>query len=232
MLISNCQFLYADFSIGLILLVSNCIVTHCDFNIWGGTNVYTGQVNPFPTNTPNTVGYNGSVGIFCSGTPDFNVVVVDNNYNGNTNLVPSANNPFGYVNTSESDGFGPDGFVNFQSGGNYFIARNHILNNRLEGVQLSAGPSAIVGNTFYTLYNDASCCAFALNAIGFASALGNNVTNRSTCVIGNVVYGGRNGYSSQGEASVPLYARKLLRQLPDPLPELPGVVSRCVGQPG
>jgi hypothetical protein len=203
-LISNCQFFYANISIGLISADQNCLVTHCDFDAWGGTNVYTGATNNPPT--PNTTGYGGSVGIFCSGNPDYNVNILENTYNGNTNLVASTNNPFGYVNTNGSQLVAPDGFVYFQSGGNYFIARNTILNYELEAVQLSSGPNAVVGNTYNTLVNDGGCCALANNAGPFQAVLGTNVINHSTCFIGNSVYGGRNGCSPQNEVSTPLYS--------------------------
>ncbi len=202
LLISNCQFLYGDFSVGLLYNLSNCLVTHCDFTVWGGSNVYTGATNNYPTNTPNTWNEDEGVGIFCAGTPDHNVVIADNNYNGNSTLVPSANNPWGYVGTNVGQRVGPDGFVNFQSGGNYFIARNTIVNNSLEAVQLSGGPSAVVGNTFASLANDPSCCAFAFNASGFMATTGTAV-DHSACFIGNSVNGGRNGISPQGEVNTP-----------------------------
>lgn len=199
--ISNCQFLYSDYSIGLSYNVSDCLITHCDFTIWGGTNFYTRATNNYPTNTPNTASYSGSVGIFSPATADYNVIVVDNTYIGNTNLVPSTANPFGYVSTNDSELLGPDGFINFQGGGNYFIARNVISNNNLEGVQFSAGPSSVVGNAFGTLINSGSTCALCLTRSGDFGALGANAINSSTCFIGNSVFGGRQGQSSAGESA-------------------------------
>jgi hypothetical protein len=206
LLFTNCQFLYGNVSILIEADVSNCLITHCDFNIWGGSNIYTGATNNPPTNTLNTAGHSGSVGIFCSGTPSYNINILENTYNGNTNLVPNTNNPFGYVSTNSTQVLAPDGFVYFQSGGNYFIARNTILNYALEAVQLSAGPNSVVGNTYNTLISAGACCAVAVNNGGFEGLTGFDALNYSTCFIGNSVYGGRNGNSFQGEGSVPVYA--------------------------
>jgi hypothetical protein len=196
-LISNCQFLYGDVSIGIVYYVSNCLISHCDFKIWGGSNVYTGAVNNPPN--PNTTNYNGSVGIFCAGSPDYNVNILENTYNGNTNLVPNPNNPFGYASTNLYQfNLAPDGFVYFQCGGNIFIARNTILNYNFEGVQVVGGPNSVVGNTLYTLVSGLSCCALAVNQGGFGGLLGTNPITFSTCFVGNQVYGGRNGESPQG----------------------------------
>jgi hypothetical protein len=203
-LISNCQFLYGNVSIGILACNKNCLISHCDFKVYGGTNVYTGATNNFLTNTPHTIGYNGSVGIFCIGSPDYNVNILENTYNGNTNLVPNNSNPFGYASANAAQLLAPDGFVNFQSGGNYFIARNTILNYELEAVQLSAGPSAVVGNTFNTVVSGGACCALANNASPFPGATGTSAINYSTCFIGNSVYGGRNGSSPQGEQNNPV----------------------------
>jgi hypothetical protein len=205
-LITNCQFLFGDFSITFGGYASNCLISHCDFNVWGGTNVYTGATNSSPANTPNTTGFYGSVGIFGDGTPDYNINILDNTYNGNTNLAPDTNNPFGYVSTNATQMLAPNGFVYFQSGGNYFIARNTILNYELEGVQLSGGPSSVVGNTYYTLVSVGACCALAMNAAWTLAVIGTNAINYSACFIGNSVYGGRNGQSPQGQGnSMPVY---------------------------
>jgi len=198
-LITNCQFLYGSFSIGLIYFVQNCLINHCNFNVFGGTNVYTGATNSFLTNTPHSTGYDGSVGIFCSGSPDYNINVLENTYNGNTNLVPNTNNPFGYASTNTYQLLAPDGFVYFQSGGNYFIARNTILNYELEAVQLGAGPNSVVGNTFNTVVSGGSCCALVMNASGFPAVVGTTAINYYTCFIGNSVYGGRNGAVQSGQ---------------------------------
>jgi hypothetical protein len=206
LVVSNCQFLYGNYALGLLYAMSNCVVTHCDFNIWGSSNVFTGLTNNYPTNTPNTINGDGGVGIFCSGAPDYNLVIVDNYYNGNTNLVRSANNPFGYVTTNTQERVGPDGFVFFQSGGNYFVARNTILNYSLEAVQISSGPSAVVGNSFATLASNPSCCAMAFNASAWDGAAGSNALNHVLSFIGNSVYGGRNGISPQGEETAPWLA--------------------------
>jgi hypothetical protein len=203
LLFTNCQFLYGDVSIMVPDAVSNCLVTHCDFNIWGGANVYTGATNNSPTNTLHTTSYNGSLGILGSATPVYNFNILENTYNGNTNLAPSPGNPFGYVSTSGSQLLAPDGFVWFPGGGNFFIARNAIFNYGLEGIQLGAGPNAVVGNTYDTLISDGSCCALAAYGAGNMGLTGTAAINYSTCFIGNQVYGGRNGESSQGTPGLP-----------------------------
>ena len=198
LLVTNCRFQFADYCIILSSCLSNYMVTHCDFDIWGGSNVYTGTVNQAPTNTPNTVGYRGSVGIFGDGSPVYNVSIVENTYNGNTNLVPNPNNPNGYVNTNFYQYVAPDGFVYFQSGGNFFIARNIISNNALEAVQLNAGPNSVVANQFGTLANDPSCCALSDFNGGWQGLTGFDPANYSTCFIGNEVVGDRFGVRAYG----------------------------------
>jgi hypothetical protein len=184
--------------------ISNCLITHCDFNIWGGENIYTGATNAYPTNTPNTTPWNGSVGIFCSGCR--NVNILENTYNGNTNLVPSTNNSFGYVNTNGFQHVAPDGFAWLESGGNYFVARNSISNYELEGIAVDAGPNSVVGNTYYTLVSDGACCALNSICNSTAGLTGFDPINNVTCFIGNSVHGGRNGESPQGENSNPSYS--------------------------
>lgn len=230
-LITNCQFLYGTFPIGLVFYVQNCLITHCDFNIFGGTNVFTGAVNNSPTNTPNTIGYFGSVGIFCSEGPDANVNVIENNYNGNTNLLLSTIN----LVTNSSEIVAPDGFVYFQSGGNYFIARNTILNYALEGVQLVGGPCAVTGNTYDTTISQLACCALAGYSSAYAGASGTSAVNYSICFIGNQVNGGRFGESPQGTGSTPLNSlnfsgNKLALYPPLPVSDYPGAaveVQNC-----
>jgi hypothetical protein len=170
------------------------------------------------------------VAVFGTGTPDYNVTVLDNIYNGNTNLLPSTNNSFGYVSTNSSSLIAPDGFVFFQSGGNYFVARNTILNNQLEGVQMSAGPSSVVGNTYSSLVSCGSGCALALNNGGFKALGGYNANNYSACFIGNSVYGGRNGNSPQGQGTNPVYClnfsgNELTLYPPFPQGDYPGAAA-------
>ena len=64
-------------------------------------------------------------------------------------------------------------------------------------MQVSGGPNAVVGNTYYTLISQPCCCALAANMGGFGGLIGTNAANFSTCFIGNQVYGGRNGQSPQ-----------------------------------
>lgn len=199
--ISNCQFIHADFAISLLAYVSNCVISHCDFQMWGGTNVYTGFTNNAPTNTPNTAPYVGGVAIIGYGATNLNINILDNTYNGNTNLVPSKADAFGYVNTNNFQYVAPDGFVNLMSGGNVFIARNLIRNNSLEGIQFAAGPNSVVGNVFDTLANDTSCCALCDANGGWPGVAGFGLLSYSTCFIGNYVHGGRNGQSLQGSSA-------------------------------
>jgi hypothetical protein len=180
-LITNCQFLYGNYPILILATgVSNVLVRSCQFNMWGGSNT----------------GF-GNVAFFGQG---INFVVIENTFNGNanipltdlaaTNFSAVSTNP--YYNTWGS----PSGFVFFQEGGNFCVARNTILNNSLEGVQINAGPSAVVGNTFQTVISDGSCCALALG--GDPSGVSSEVNAISTCFIGNSVYGGRTGVEPQG----------------------------------
>jgi hypothetical protein len=179
-LVTNCQFLDADRSIVIPLCVSNVMVRACNFipcggmDTWGDTNVYTGQTN-----------FTVQVGIYGRGGTNFNLVVLENTYNGNILLTN--------ITTNTTDWFAPNGFVWFQGEGNAFIARNFITNNALEAVQLNAGPNSVAGNTFYTLVSDGSCCA--LNAFngGQSGLTGTSFVNYSTCFVGNSVYGGRHG---------------------------------------
>jgi hypothetical protein len=204
-LITNCQFLYGPISIALQGSVSNMLVSHCDFIASGGTNTFTGATNYSPTNNVNTVGFEGSVGIFGSGSPQYNINILENTYNGNANLVPSTNTPFGYVTANNTQHVAADGMVYIQGGGNFFIARNSISNYQLEGIQLGAGPSSVVGNTYDTVVSDSSCCALAVYGSGWLAATGSNSINYSTCFVGNQVYGGRNGLSPQGATTSPYF---------------------------
>jgi hypothetical protein len=223
-LITNCKFLYSDVAIGIVYYVSNCLIIHCDFTMWGGSNTYTGLANGYPTNTLNTYPLIGGEGIFCSAAPDFNVAIVENTYNGNSNLAPSTNNPFGYVNSTEDQVTSQGGFVWLQGGGNYFIARNNILNYSLEGVQLNAGPSTVVGNSFNTVVNNDSCCALSLNA-GEFGVLGSNPLTFSTCLIGNQVLGGRHAFAKQTEGITSVNALTISGNVANVYPALPALSS-------
>jgi hypothetical protein len=171
-LITNCQFLYGWNPVTLNGAVSNVMVRACDFNMWGGSNTNFGNV--------------GILGI------GFNFVVIENTFNGNTNLAPAS---FGDVSTNMyyNGWIAPSGFVWFQIGGNFFAARNAITNYSLEGIQVNLGPNSIVGNTYSTVVNDYSACA--LDALGAWAGYGPSHTSQdeATCFIGNSVYGGRAG---------------------------------------
>jgi len=177
-LITNCQFLYGFNPIlipgptGNNACVSNVMIRGCDFILWGGTNTNYGNVAVFA---------------FVSN----NLIVMDCTCNGNVNLAPDANNPLGPF-SADNSFYSAPGFVYLPQGGNFFIARNTIINYYFEAIQLNAGPNAVVGNTYSNLINDPSCCA--LNAWAYNSALlGTNPVSYSTCFIGNAVYGGRDG---------------------------------------
>jgi hypothetical protein len=155
--------------------ISNILVRASDFNMWGGAN----------TNF-------GNVAIFGAG---FNINVLENTFNGNTNLQPAS---FTNVSTNlyYNGMISAVGLVWLQFGGNLFVARNSISNYLYEGVNLNAGPNSVVGNTFQTLINNLACCA--VNYVGgYAGGAwgGPGITNfeNSTCIIGNSVYGGRKG---------------------------------------
>ena len=105
---------------------------------WGDTNVYTGQLNIL-----------FEVGIFVRSGGCYNLVVLENTYDGNI-LITNKN-------TNLPPWIAPDGLVYFEQEGNAFIARNFITNYALEAVQLSGGPNSVVGNTFHTLVSHGSC---------------------------------------------------------------------------
>jgi hypothetical protein len=192
-LVSNCQFSNYDRAIVIEPPVSNVMVQACNFvptggiDTWGKTNVYTGQATTVETS------------IFSSSGSNYNIVVVGNTFNGNCSIaltntnstVPATQQDF--VNTTYG-WFGPDGFAWFQSTGNAFLARNYITNNALEAFQMDEGPTSVVGNTFYTLINDFSCCALN-GTIGPFALPPNNYPNMNNSItfIGNWVYGERHG---------------------------------------
>jgi hypothetical protein len=212
-LLTNCQFLYGDYSVGIVQNVSNCLVCNSSFTAWAGTNVYTGMTN----NTLYTTNYGGSVGIFAFGA--CNVLVSNNVYIGNSNLVS-------IINTNSIQLVAPDGFVLLQAVSNCFIGRNMITNNALEAVQVDAGPNSVVGNTFYTLVSAEGCCA--LNAINSAwvGFTGTNSVLCSTGFIGNSVYGGRmgeRGWGSVGYFSLNFSGNQITLYPPfDEVGDLPG----------
>jgi hypothetical protein len=90
----------------------------------------------------------------------------------------------------------PDGFVWAQEGGNYFVARNLIMGYAREGVQVNAGPNAVVGNTYSNMISSPEACALAVY-LAWPGVLTNGDANYqadfSTCFVGNSVYGGRHG---------------------------------------
>jgi hypothetical protein len=190
-LVTNCQFSNYDRAIVMNPPVSNVTVQACNFvptggiDTWGKTNVYTGQTNLVI-----------ETGIYGQPSQVYNVVVVNNTFNGNCSIpltntnttVPVTGQDF--VNTNNG-WFGPDGFAWFQSAGNVFLARNFITNNALEAFQMDQGPTTVVGNTFYTRINDGSCCA--LN--GATGDFPNTDPNLDTSItfVGNSVYGQRHG---------------------------------------
>jgi hypothetical protein len=175
-LITNCQFLYGYDPVALYGPVSNVMVRACTFNIWGG-----GYTNF------------GNVGIWAAA---YNVVVIENAFNGNSNLAPAS---FQDVSTNMyyNSWIAPSGLAWLQIGGNFFVARNVISNYLLEGVQVNEGPSSVVGNTYNTLVNNASCCALCAVGGGGNGPSG-TAQDYSIYFIGNSVYGGRCGVKASG----------------------------------
>ncbi|MGA2544452.1 MAG: hypothetical protein ABSG78_23125 [Verrucomicrobiota bacterium] len=181
-LVSNCVFLHAIQSLGLYAAVSNCLVRECTFIPWDLTNSFDGTTNTPPGEIPTayTTGYAGQeVGIMGGGN---NIVIVENTYNN----IGTA------TNTNNFQTSAPDGFVWLQSGGNAFIGRNLIGNYALEGIQLDAGPTAVVGNTYCTVVSCYSACALSAGGTKQAGLTGTS-NDYATCFIGNWVHGGRNG---------------------------------------
>jgi len=187
--ISNCVFLHGVKSIvPKNPLVNNLLVQSCIFIPWDSNCLFYGTTNMGASNTMNTTTWQGEVcGMF--GGP-VNAVIVDNTYIGNSDTSELT-----ALNTNNHTTVAPDGFIYFQQGGNYFIARNSISNYALEGVQLAAGPNSVVGNIYNTLVSDVSCGALQDYEVGgYAGADGTiNPVNYSTCFIGNSVTGGRYG---------------------------------------
>lgn len=186
LLIEDCRFRNADRALFFPDQgpAANCLIRSNEFICWDGTNgSYTGGVNsPASPNTTNGPWTSASI---CGqqGSPNKNVCIVDNIYNGNPSLT----------NLTTDNGYnGPDGLVWIQGGGNWFVARNCITNYRLEAVQFNAGPAGVVQNTFQTVIQHGSSCA--LN--GFASQT--NITGQSAdyffSFVGNCVAGGRFGW--------------------------------------
>ena len=190
-LISNCTFRHAYRSLALEG-VSNCIVRQCQFYPWDSNSLFDGETNNLAT-TPNTVDRaNNNVSIMASA---FNVIIVENIYNGNSTRTNINTNTFGY--------FGPDGFVWLQSGGNAFVARNAITNYMLEAIQVNAGPNAVVANTEYSLLSVQGCCGLCAVGANQPGLTGKGLSNYSTTFIGNSIYGGCEGEQGFGNPGYP-----------------------------
>jgi hypothetical protein len=185
-LITNCEFLEGYDQVTIWnTYVSNVMFRACDF-LWISNVMY------------------GNVGVMVAGLVS-NCVVMENTFNGNTDLAPTN---FAYVSTNPYYGspvaFAGVGIAWLQIGGNFFVARNTILNNYFEGVQVDMGPNAVVGNTYSSMINNTASCALCASV--YAGA--NNVLQYSTCFVGNSVYGGRygeRGYNGLGQSSSTLY---------------------------
>jgi Concanavalin A-like lectin/glucanases superfamily len=183
-LISNCVFLNGIKSLVPDQYISNFMVVACAFIPWQSNLYFTSTTNNSPSNTLyTTIWQVGNVGIMGDGP--LNAMIVSNTYIGNSALT-------NVQSSYSSNSIAPDGFVWFQSSGNVFVAGNVISNNALEGVQLNAGPNAVVGNRYDTLVSDASCCALCATG-GQTGATGAGLSNYWTCFVGNSIYGGREG---------------------------------------
>jgi hypothetical protein len=146
--------------------VSNVFIQGCNF-LWNSNVFY------------------GNVGFFGYGS---NFVLLDNTFNGNTNLAPASFNEVS-TNLYYNGTISAVGLAWLQVGGNYFLGRNTILNNLFEGIQVQSGPNSVVGNTYNNLCSDASSCALCATGWGSSPPF----VGRSTCFVGNSVYGGKLG---------------------------------------
>jgi hypothetical protein len=197
-LFTNCQFLYDDRFIVATggTYISNVMVRACSFVPTGGTDTY-GNLNTYS----NLLGsWTVEVAFYARADGGYyNVVVIDNTYNGNPLITTTNTNTAAPISvsgmanmTNQSQWLAPDGLVWLQQAGNAFVARNFITNNQLEAVALNAGPASVVGNTFYTLVNVPECCA--LNGDVTGSGLPDTGSeDNSITFIGNWVYGDRVG---------------------------------------
>jgi hypothetical protein len=188
-LITNCQFLYGDIPLA-VNVVSNLMVAGCNFTLWGGTNTYNALTDPV------------TMAILGNGVQtnwDDNFVIINNTFNGNANLGPTTGTPYTHSTYNEDD-IASEGFIYIYCGGNFFVARNTILNYQLEAIHFGAGPNAIVGNTFFSLVSDAAACAARLEAGTQPGVTGDdtNLLNFSSTFVGNSVYGGRHGVLGAG----------------------------------
>ena len=166
-LFTNCQFIngYNQVWAG-VSGVSNVFIQGCNF-LWNSNVFY------------------GNVGFFGYGS---NFVLLDNTFNGNTNLAPASFNEVS-TNLYYNGTISAVGLAWLQVGGNYFLGRNTILNNLFEGIQVQSGPNSVVGNTYNNLCSDASSCALCATGWGSSPPF----VGRSTCFVGNSVYGGKLG---------------------------------------
>ncbi len=177
----------ARYPIFLQGLVSNLLVRSSQFIFSDGTN----GAFPFPRSTTvasltTSNAPTGGVGVDGTGTPNMNLVVLDNVFNGNPGLTA--------VNTNTEVDVA-DGIVWFQGGGNWYVAHNAITNFGLEGVQFSSGPAASVGNTFHTLVNGYSTAAHVMAWTGWRGPSDVNTRNPdfTYSAVNNWIYGGRHG---------------------------------------
>ena len=189
-LISNCLFLYPDRAIGASYL-SNVVVQSCDFVCWDATNFFTDQTKTSPSTlftVPDITNY-----VTIMGYDVLNIEVSGCTWNGNTTLAATNSAP-------ATNRLAPDGFIWYIGNSSTFIGRNAISNNWLEAVQLQQGPSAVVGNTFFSFVDQSSECAILNFAGGNTPSLG-----YATSIVGNWIYGNRCGdLGSEGIGADPV----------------------------
>ncbi len=191
LLITNCLFRNPDHAIAIVKAITNCAVRGCDFICWEGTNAFTGETNAAASPRTITYPFNHGV-IFLREVGANNIIVDGNTFNGNPNLTSITTNTLIGTNWTR---LAADGLVFFLGGGNWFIARNSITNNGLEGVQVTAGPTAIVGNIFQNYVSMFPACAVAAHAVSDVGVTGAEADYYNS-VIGNAITGGRQGVES------------------------------------
>lgn len=189
LLFTNCLFRnFASVAVRLSYNNSNVAVRACDFIMWDGTNgsfsISTTQPMLTTSNLPPT-----AVGVHVRAGACPNIVMTECVFNGNPSLTA--------VNTNYAILAG-DGIFYGQGPGNWFIARNAITNYGLEGVQVNAGPSAVVGNTFDTFVSLFSTCA--VNGFGLWPTVTGLNNDAVIWFVGNEVHGGRYGELGHSQA--------------------------------
>jgi hypothetical protein len=197
-LIENCRFRNADRALALPKSVANALVRGNEFICLDPDGPYTGETDGndhtsrYPLHSPQIIGI-GGFRDFRFNPPqlsfNFNIVILDNEYNGNPAITSS---------TSPAEGWATDGFVYFQRGGNYFCARNRITNYFLEAIYFTSGPIAVVQNEFGAKIHGASTKGLAAaNMADPPATLTESARDDMFAFVGNSVVGGALAWSSR-----------------------------------